>query len=188
VAGLLLFGKNPRFFIPGAYIQYLDILGERLTDDIANQAEISGDLLTVLRELDTRVKSIVQTKMVGATALTERLIFDYPERAVRELLMNAVMHRDYQSNAPIKFYKFSDRIEIHSPGGPYGVVTMETLEHSSDYRNPIIAESMKPLGYVNRFGYGIQKAKRSLLENGSLPAEFSCDGKVFLSIIRKRVE
>ena len=187
-AGLLLFGKNPRHFLPGAYIQYLKISGTRLTDDLIDQAEISGDLLSVLRELDARVKSQIHGTLQVITALREKTVYDYPEKAIRELLMNAVMHRDYQSNAPIKFYWFSDRIDIQSPGGLYGAVTIDSLETSSDYRNPVIAEAMKALGYVNRYGYGIQNAQASLEKNENPPAEFTSDGKVFLSLIRKRPE
>lgn len=185
-AGLLLFGKNTRFYLPGAYVQYLRVSGTSLTDEIIDQAEITGDLLSVLRELDTRVKVNIRTVLQQETALTEKTVTDYPERAIRELLMNSIMHRDYQSNAPIKFYWFSDRIEIHSPGGLYGVVTMTSLETSSDYRNPVVAETMKALGYVNRYGYGIQNAQASLRDNGNPPAEFTCDGRVFLALIRQR--
>lgn len=52
---------------------------------------------------------------------------DYPEWALRELLMNAVMHRNYNSNAPIRFYAFADHIEILSPGGLYGEATPENF-------------------------------------------------------------
>ena len=199
-AGLLLFGKNPRFFIPGAYIQYLKIAGAQLSDDIEDQAEISGDLLSVLRELDIRIKTLLHTTLMSKSVesiLKEKTLYDYPERAIRELVMNAIMHRDYQSNAPIKLYWFSDRIEIHSPGGLYGVATMrpsmnatdyENPINNSDYRNPVIAEAMKTLEYVNRYGYGIIRAQASLRENGNPPAELSCNDKAFLAIIRKRSE
>lgn len=186
--GLLLFGKNPRYYLPGAYIQFLRINGHLLTDEISNQAEISGDLLSVLRELDTRLHVNITTVLEKQSVLTEKAHPDYPERALRELLMNAVMHRDYQSNAPIKFYWFNDRIEIHSPGGPYGIVTLDTMETTSDYRNPVIAETMKALGYVNRYGYGIQHAQVSLKANGNPPAKFMGNDNFVLALIRKRPE
>ncbi len=87
--------------------------------------------------------------------MREKRIFNYPEVAVREILLNAVLHRDYQSHTPVRFYWFSDRIEIQSPGGLYGEVTKDSLTRRNSYRNPVIAEAMKSLGYVNRFGYGI---------------------------------
>lgn len=186
VAGILMFGTNPRYYLPGAYVQFLRLPGSTLTERPSDQAEISGDLLTVLRELDTRLKSNIHTGLEEASALRERLVPDYPQIAVRELLLNAIMHRDYQSNTPVHFYWFSDRIEIQSPGGLYGEVTPETLTQVNTYRNPVIAECMKSLGYVNRFGYGIQRAKALLAQNGNPPPEFEIVHPVVLVIIRRK--
>jgi ATP-dependent DNA helicase RecG len=185
-AGILLFGKNPRFFLPGVYIQYLRLPSTDLTDIPEDQAEISGDLNSVLRELELRIKSIVQTSMHRVNALEERLLPDYPEWALRELLMNAVMHRNYESNTPIRFYVFSDHIEIQSPGGLYGDATRDNFPTRNSYRNPVIAEAMKSLGFVNRFGYGVQRAQALLKENGNPPAEFEFDEHAVLVKIYRR--
>ncbi len=155
IAGILLFGKNPRYFLSGNYIQYLRLPGKVLTEVPVDQTEISGNLLTVLRELDLRLKAGIRTWLRFISPLREKRIFNYPEVAVREILLNAVLHRDYQSHTPVRFYWFSDRIEIQSPGGLYGEVTKDSLTRRNSYRNPVIAEAMKSLGYVNRFGYGI---------------------------------
>jgi ATP-dependent DNA helicase RecG len=187
VAGILMFGKNARYFLPGAYVQFLRMPGATLTDLPADQAEISGDLLAVLRELDLRLKVNIQTDIEPAGGLRERLIPDYPQGVVRELLLNAIMHRDYKSNTPVRFCWFSDRVEIQNPGGLYGEVTLETLMRANSYRNPVIAECMKSLGYVNRFGYGIQRAEALMRQNGNPPLAFEINDKVFRVIIRKRM-
>ncbi|MEI8573757.1 transcriptional regulator [Methylomonas sp. LW13] len=185
-AGILLFGKNPRFFLPGAYVQYLKVPNTTLTELPDDQAEISGDLHSVLRELEVRLKSIIQTSMRPTSLLAEKLLPDYPEWALRELLMNAVMHRNYDSNTPIRFYMFSDHIEIHSPGGLYGEATPENFPTRNSYRNPIIAEAMKSLGFVNRFGYGVQRAQALLAQNGNRPAEFVFDEHTVLVKVYRR--
>ena len=185
-AGILLFGKNPRFFLPGAYVQYLRLPGTQLTDLPEDQAEISGDLHSVLRELEGRLKLLIQTTLQTVSALEERLLPNYPEWALRELLMNAVMHRNYESNAPIRFYAFSDHVEIQSPGGLYGEATRENFPTRNSYRNPIIAEAMKSLGFVNRFGYGVQRAQALLAQNGNPPAEFEFDEHSFLVKVYRR--
>jgi len=82
------------------------------------------------------------------------------------------MHRDYESNAPIKFYQYRDRIEIINPGGLYGNARPENFPDVNDYRNPVIAEAMKVLGYVNRYNRGIARVKRELQENGNPEAVF----------------
>ncbi len=185
-AGILLFGKNPRFFLPGAYIQYLKLPGTDLTDMPEDQAEVSGDLSSVLRELELRIKSLVQTSMRQINTLEERLSSDYPEWALREFLMNAIMHRNYESNTPVRFYVFSDHIEIQSPGGLYGEATTSNFPTRNSYRNPVIAEAMKSLGFVNRFGYGVQRAQALLKENGNVPAEFEFDDRAVLVKIYRR--
>lgn len=187
-AGILLFGKNPCFFLPGAYVQYLKLPGTDLTDEPEDQAEISGDLHSVLRELEGRLKLLIHTKMRAVNKLQEELLPDYPEWALRELLMNAVMHRNYDSNSPIRFYAFSDHIEIQSPGGLYGEATRENFPSRNSYRNPVIAEAMKSLGFVNRFGYGVLRAQALLTQNGNLPAQFEFDEHSVLVKIYRRVE
>jgi len=186
-AGILLFGKNPRFFLPGSYIQYLQLPGADLTDVPDDQTEISGDLHSVLRELEVRVRVLIRTTMRAVSGFEEKLLPDYPEWALREFLMNAVMHRNYESNTPIRFYVFSDHIEICSPGGLYGEATPENFPTRNSYRNPIIAEAMKSLGFVNRFGYGIQRAQALLEQNGNPPAtfDFSDPGTVLVNIYKK---
>lgn len=184
--GILLFGKNPRFHFPGAYVQYLKLPGDDLTDLPDDQAEISGDLGSMLRELELRVRTLVRTSMRRVNALQETLSQDYPEWALRELLMNAVMHRNYESNTPIRFYVFDDHIEIQSPGGLYGEVTRDNYLTRNSYRNPVIAEAMKSLGFVNRFGFGVQRAQKLLKENGNREAEFEFDEHTVLVKIYRR--
>lgn len=87
--------------------------------------------------------------------------------AVCALMMNAVMHRDYESNMPIRFYEFNDRIELMNAGGLFGNARPENFPNVKDYRNPVIAEAMKVLGYVNHFSRGVTRVKEELLENGN---------------------
>lgn len=173
-AGILLFGKDPIDWLPGAYIQFLQIDGKELTDPIINEKTITGDLLTILQELDLLVKTLIREYPIHETVLREKMFMDYPEKAIRELLMNAVMHRNYESSAPIKLYWFNDKIEIQSPGGLYGEAK-ESFPKFTAYRNPVIAEAMKALGYVNRFGRGIQIAQEALKKNESKPAVFDIE-------------
>lgn len=185
-AGILLFGKNTRFFFPGAYVQYLKMPSNDLTDLPLDQAEISGDLYSVLRELELRLKVAVETAIRTVGILEEETIQSYPEVALREFLMNAVMHRNYNSNTPIRFYVFRDHIEIQSPGGLYGEATPSNFPLRNSYRNPVIAEAMKALGFVNRFGYGVQRAQALLSQNGNRPAEFEFDEQnVLVKIFRR---
>lgn len=186
VAGLLLFGTNPRYFLPGAYVQFLRFPGTTLTDRPDDEREISGDMRTIVETVRQKIVAFNAVQSTAGEGFRDQPRPDYPEWALRELFHNAVIHRDYQSNTPIRFYWFSDRIEIQSPGGLYGEVTAATLTRRNSYRNPVIAEAMKAMDYVNRYGYGIQRAQDLLAANGNPPAEFEIDDRVFLVTLRRR--
>ena len=113
---------------------------------------------------------------------------DYPIAALQQLLRNAVMHRDYEtSNAPVRATWFDDRIEIQNPGGPFGQVTISNFGQPgiTDYRNPNVAEAMLNLGFVQRFGVGIQIARRQLADNGKTPPEFAVQPNHVLVTVRR---
>ena len=169
----MLFGNEVERYIPGAYIQYVKFDGLTEADDPVNEKKFSGNLIHLLSELDSFLEyAIIQQKPLPVSALKEKMQFNFPKWAIRELLMNSVMHRDYESNAPVKFYQYKDRIEIVNPGGLYGNARPENFPNVNDYRNPVIAEAMKVLGYVNRFNRGIARVKRELDDNGNPEAVF----------------
>jgi ATP-dependent DNA helicase RecG len=118
----------------------------------------------------------------------ERTQPDYPLEALKQLVRNAIMHRNYEStNAPTRINWFSDRIEIINPGGPYGQSTIENFGRPgiTDYRNPHIAEALHTLGFVQRFGVGIAIARKQLLDNGNPSLEFEVDRSHVLAIVRR---
>ena len=184
-AGLLLFGKDPATWMPGAYVQFVRFDGETLSAPVATEQRLSGDLLTQLKELDNLIPLHIAYRLESISALRERQQPDYPQVAIRELLMNAVMHRSYESTAPVRFYWFQDHIEIQSPGGLFGEASPENFPRQNTYRNPVVAEAMKVLGYVNKYGRGVLRAQEALTSNGNLPAEFAFDPGFVLASIRR---
>lgn len=187
-AGVLLFGKDPREFLPGAYVQFVHFDGETLADPVQDQRELTGNLLTQLLQLDTLLPLQIHTARVLGAGLKHEERADYPLAAVREFVLNAIMHRVYEgTNAPVRINWFVDRVEIQNPGGLYGMVTAENFERMSDYRNPVLAESMKALGYVERFGSGITRAQAALQANGNPEAEFTFEPNYVLVVLQRRV-
>lgn len=184
-AGILMFGTNPRYFIPGAKVQYVRFKGEDEASDFDYEHSFDGDLTTQLGQMAEFVKANIIKKVLPE--LGGEYVFSYPLRAIQELLFNAVIHKDYQSNAAIKFYEFSDRIEISNAGGLYGKARPENFPNENDYRNPAIAEAVKNLGYVNGFNVGVKAAIAALNKNGNRPPEFIKDQPTsFLVKIFKR--
>lgn len=176
VAGILLIGKDPKRVLFGSYIQYVQFAGKNRASKVLNERQFSGNLLTMLKEIDYFIKYTIQKQRpVFVTVLREEMKINYPYEAIRELAMNLVMHRNYQTNAPAKFYEYSDRIEMDNPGNLYGKVSPDNFPNETDYRNPVIAVAMKTLGYVNQFGRGIETVQEELVANKNGLALFKFD-------------
>lgn len=185
-AGLILFAKDLLDWLPNAYVQYVRFDGPDMGADVISEKRFQGDLLSIVLNLKAWVGLITSTQPVRISPLEERMVSDFPEVAVRELLMNAVLHRSYEAASPVQFYQFSDRIEIQNPGPLYGVARPENFPHQTAYRNPVIAEAMKTIGAVNRYGRGVERAQIALERNCSPAAEFIFGDTYFASIIRIR--
>jgi ATP-dependent DNA helicase RecG len=185
---ILLLATDPRRFFPGAYVQFLRIAGTQLTDPIRDQRELGGTLADQLRQVEELVAlHNARPATVGPLLREERP--DYPDEAIRQLVRNAILHRSYEgTHAPVRVTWFDDRIEIQSPGGPYGQVTRASFGRPgvTDYRNPTIAEALKALGYIERFGVGIPIAQERLAANGNPPLELVVEDAHVLAVVRRR--
>lgn len=186
-AGVLLFAKDPLSYFDGAYVQYVRYDGDSSAADVMHERRFSGDFLTLLRELDRWTDEIAGAKPISISATAEKIVFDYPPKAIHELVMNAVIHRNYEgSTAPVMISHYVDRIQIQNPGGLYGELTPELFPLGTSYRNPILAEAAKTLGFVNRFGRGISLAQELLKQNGSREALFEPHTSFFFVVVKKR--
>lgn len=173
--GVLLFAKYPERFIPSAYIQYVRFTGTDNAGDVLQENVYKGPLIKVVQELDVFIKTgPAAVRPVLTTAMREDPVSQYSAWALREFLMNAIIHRDYfLGNAPIKFYEYKkNRIEISNPGGLFGRAKPDNFPFVNDYRNPLLAEAMKILGMVNKYNRGIAKANKELEKNGNPKAQF----------------
>jgi ATP-dependent DNA helicase RecG len=187
--GLIVVGKDVIGYAPGAYIQFRRIEGTELTDTIRDQKEISGSLPEVLKGLDDVLQAHISVATDITSGPTEVRSPDYPLVALQQITRNAIMHRNYAgTNAPVRITWFSDRIEIQNPGGPFGQVTRENFGEPgiTDYRNPHLAEALKNLGYVQRFGVGIALAKQALRANGNADLEYQVEDAHVLAVLRRR--
>jgi ATP-dependent DNA helicase RecG len=187
VTGILFLGKSPLTWFPGAYVQFLRIAGVKLTDEKTDVHQISGTLPDQIRQLDELLTlNVRRSAIVGGQVRQE--FSDYPVEALRQLVRNAVIHRAYEgTNAPVRISWYTDRIEIQSPGGPFGQVTPENFGlGATDYRNPTVAGLMVQLRLIERFGVGIQIAKEQLAANNNPPLEFEVNQQHVLAIVRSR--
>lgn len=183
-AALIIFGRNPKYFMPGAYIQYVHFKGSTNGGAILNERRFEGCLYKILPELENFIRDGIITKRpVPISILREKDVVNYPYKALRELMMNAVMHRDYQANMPTRLYQYDNHIEIMNPGGLYGQARPENFPHVNDYRNSVVAGMMKTLNYVNMFNHGVGEVQDLLKANNSPDAEFNVTYLTAFSVV-----
>jgi ATP-dependent DNA helicase RecG len=187
VLGILVLGSRTRDFLPGAYIQFLRIAGKEMTDSVVDEQVIDGPVADILRRIEEKMVAHNRTAVNFTSGQVESRQQPYPLVALQQLVRNAVMHRTYEStNAPARVSWFDDRIEILSPGGPYGSVVSENFGKPgvADYRNPNLSEALHVLGFVQRYGFGIPTARRELEKNGNPPPEFTVEPTYIGVIVR----
>jgi len=170
-AALLLFGRHPQQWLPNSTLLAVRFPGVSFSDEFIKQ-EISGTLPEQLRQADGFLRTNLRS-VVRLTGLAHEEMPEYPFEAVRELLVNAVAHRDYNVQGDnIHLHIFSDRLEVHSPGGLPGPVTLENLLEARFSRNAIITQVLSDLGFVERLGYGLDRVVAVLRQNGMRPPRF----------------
>ena len=168
VVGMLVLGRRPQDFLPGAYVQFLRMGGVEFPGPILDEARCVGDVSSQLARLMGKLDSHNRTAVDIESGPVEVRHYTHAPSALQQIVYNAVMHRSYEgTNAPVRVTWFDDRVEIASPGGAYGVVTAENFGEPgiADYRNPSLAEAMRVLGVVQRFGVGIGIARTALRRN-----------------------
>jgi ATP-dependent DNA helicase RecG len=188
VMGMLVAGRDPTYYLPMAWVSFLRVAGEELLSEVITSHEMNGPLSRQMEQVDELLRLHVMTAVDITSGDKERREPDYPIPALQQIIRNAVMHRIYEgTNAPVRIYWYSDRIEVISIGGPYGHVTCENFgqPNVNDYRNPHLAEAMRCLGYAQRFGVGIQIARDALARNGNPPLEFQIDSRMIIATLRR---
>ncbi len=176
-SGLLLFGKNPQQFLPQSGMVFVKFIGTepRGEDGLAGygrREEIHGPLARIIE----RAWQIIYEEMaIGAVVkgLERQDITEYPPFAVREALVNAVCHRDYRLRGRrIELRMYSDRMEVISPGGLPGFITVDNLVEEHFSRNPRLVSGLFQWGYIEELGLGIDRMIEELVQTGHPPPKF----------------
>ena len=157
VAGLLMFGINPQKYLHNACISFAQFRGTEMADELLNHQVIGG---TLDQQVDTTLALIKNSIPAGSTiqgAKTVPTRPSYEDRIFRELLVNAVVHRNYAiEGSRIRILLFQDRIEFRSPGRLPNTITIEKLSAGVSYAvNPILLKFMENLRYVDKLGRGL---------------------------------
>ncbi len=188
VLGLLMLGRHPRSFLPGAYVQFLRVQGTTLADPVIDELLIDGPMSEVVSRLDGKLEAFNRVAVEYAHIPLERRTATYPAIALREVVRNALLHRTYEhTNSPVRVTWYDDRVDVYSPGGPFGEVTAENFgePYITGYRNPDLAESMHVLRIVQRFGSGLALAREAMRKNGNPPLEWKVSPQSVLVTLRR---
>ena len=198
VAALMLFSVYPQAYfpqlcitavsVPGKEMSATGSVGERFIDNKRIEGSITqmlNDALIFVRK-NMKVKTIIDSETGMRNDRTE-----YPVIAVREIVLNALIHRDYSihtESAPITITMYSDRMEIENPGGLYGRMTLESLGFvSADTRNPYIAGALEIMGETENRYSGIPTI-RSAMKNAGLPQPVFVNNRgVFKAILYNEI-
>ena len=195
---VLLFGLYPQAYfpqfcitavvVPGKEIGEVDSDGARFLDN----ARIEGTIPEILEEAIAFVKRNMRKKTIINPATGKREDrTDYPVTAIREAILNALVHRDYSIHTegmPIQVLMFEDRIEIRNPGGIYGRMSIDQLgKVQADTRNPVLALALEVLGITENRYSGIPTIRREMKAYNLVPAEFFDERGNFIVKFYKKI-
>lgn len=180
LAGVLLFSDYPQAFFPQLCITAVALPGNemKITGDVGERfidnKRIDGTIPQMLEEALAFVRRNMREKTIIDPATGQRTDKpEYPIVAVREIILNALLHRDYSIHtefAPVTIKMFRDRLEIENPGGLYGRMTLDLLgKISADTRNPFLANALEVLGKTENRYSGIPTILAEM-EKANLPA------------------
>lgn len=184
---LLLFGLYPQAYfpqlsiiatrVPGTEMGVLDATGQRFLDS----KRIEGSLPEMLDAAITFVRSNMRVAFRIDTQTGQREdLPEYPLDALREAILNALVHRDYSvhtENMPIQLTMYADRMEIKNPGGLYGRLTVDQLGQAQpDTRNPYLVTAMEAMGQTENRYSGIPRIRHAM-EEARLPEPVFTDNR-----------
>ena len=177
VAGVLLFARNPQAFLPQSGLTFVKFVGklprgESGQPGYGRREEIGGPLARIIQ----RTWEVVGEEMrIGAvvTGLERKERTEYPISAVREALVNAAAHRDYRlGGRRIEVRMFVDRMEITSPGGLPGFITVDNIVEEHFSRNPRLVSGLFQWGYIEELGLGVDLMIEEMVRAGHPPPKF----------------
>jgi len=193
VAGLLLFGKKPQRFLPQVGVVIVRFRGTSVreaavsSERYSRRVEIVGPSARVVESTwEILFEEIHQKARMDGLAREES--YEYPPGAVREAMVNAICHRDYGiTGQRVEIRLFDDRMEILSPGGLPGHITLDNLQYEHYSRNPRLVRGLYYWGYIEELGQGIDIIYEEMRQAGHPPPEFRDTGRSFVVTLHNSI-
>jgi len=188
VAGLIICGTLPQIRHPEWGVAVVRLKGTRISDPVTSRLDAEGNLTALLEQTLAFVRENTQTVadlVQGVAAEPE-----YPEPALREAVLNALVHRDYRLTGRVVVRIFDDRLEVWNPGG---MPVQLSLEHLAQHggvsfpRNPVLAAAARAMGLIDQIGRGLPTIRRVMTEATNHPAHFGTSQSDFLVVLPSRM-
>jgi ATP-dependent DNA helicase RecG len=192
VLGGLFFALQPERLVVQSKVRFVEFPGVEVASSGEKVAyryteEVTGTITQLIARMERIHKERLAPGVLADGFRVEELPA-VPLFALREAMVNAVCHRDYSLvGANIQVRLFADRLEVQSPGGLPGPVTVDNILTESYARNPRVADILRDLGYVERHGLGIDNMFTSMEEAHLPPPEFSNSETSFTVTLRFRL-
>ncbi len=181
-AALLLFGKRPQIPLPSSEVKCLHFHGTEAIKPIPDYQIFKGNIFELIDQaVDYVMAKLARRVGVRDAGPDNAVSYEIPRAAVSEIIVNAIAHRDYQSDASIQIYVFSDRVEVWNPGELPPALTPEKLRHThaSIPRNKRISEALFLANYIDKVGTGTLDVIAKCREAGLPEPEFFQNGDQF---------
>lgn len=155
---------------------------------ILDSASLRSDIITEVEEVISFIRKhlMVEYIITSTPAHTER--FDYPLDAIREIVINMIVHRDYRDSSGSIIKIFDNKIEFYNPGKLYGGISLKDLledNYTSQTRNKLIANAFKEIGLIERYGSGIKRIRSLCESHGEISVKFEEVFNGFIVILEK---
>jgi len=193
-AGLLLFGRNPEFFLPQVGVVLVRFKGNELAvgagdgERYARRVEVTGPAARLVeRTWQVLSEELRLEAVTNGLAREER--YALPVQAVREVVVNAICHRDYAlTGQRIEIRLFDDRLEVHSPGGLPGHITLENIIDEHYSRNPRLVRGLYYWGYIEELGLGMDIVFEAMRHEHHPDPELRPTPRSFTVVLRTAVD
>lgn len=177
VTGILLFNDYPQQWLPQSSVVFAKFVGKTPRGEsglagYTRREELTGPLPRLIEAAWNLIWSEMAVSAV-VKGLEREETYEYPQFAVREAIVNAVCHRDYRlKGRRIEIRMYSDRLEVISPGGLPGFITIENIKDEHFSRNPRIVNGLFQWGYIEELGLGIDRMIEVMQQAGHKPPTF----------------
>lgn len=168
-AGILCFTRYPQEFISNSIVRIVVFNDDSMTQ-YSDSREFSGDLLNISQEVEDFLSKLFKRTGGFRLGFTRQDFLEYPMEGIREAIVNALIHRNYFDQADVRIFLFPDRLEIINPGDFPPGVSEKKPEHKP--RNPLLSQFFYDLGWIEKYGSGINKIKESVREHPLVEVEF----------------